>query len=132
LSSSIKQIEIGDGVVERKISREMKERIVKDFLDIAIMAKLMDGNPLSGYDVLAFVHNKFGVLLSSGTVYSVIYSMERNGLVSGMWNKRKRVYKLTDKGEKNIKTVLNLIGEIQNTVKLLIGSELRTSRSPSP
>lgn len=47
------------------------------------MAKLMDGNPLSGYDVIMFVHKKFGILLSSGTVYSVLYSMERNGLVRG-------------------------------------------------
>ena len=85
-----------------------------------------------GYDVIMFIHNEFGILLSSGTVYSVIYSMERNGLVSGMWRKRKRVYKLTNKGEKAIKNMLNSIGEIQNTVKLVIGSELRTSRSPSP
>ena len=119
-------------VLEREISKEMNERIVKGFLDVAIMAELMDGNPLSGYDVLAFVHNKFGILLSSGTVYSVLYSMERNGLVRGMWSKRKRVYKLTDKGEKTIKVVFDLIGEVQNTVKLLIGTKWKASRPPSP
>ncbi|RLG49374.1 MAG: hypothetical protein DRO00_10050 [Thermoproteota archaeon] len=106
-----------------KISREMRERIVKGFLDIAIMAKLREGNPMSGYDVIAFVHEEFGILLSSGTVYSVLYSMERNGLVRGMWTKRKRVYKLTGRGEEIIKAVLNLIEEIQKTVKLLIGSK---------
>ena len=110
--------------MEQDISREMQERIVKGFLDVAIMAKLMmDGNSLSGYDVLAFVHDKFGILLSSGTVYSVLYSMERNGLVKGMWSKKKRTYKLTGKGEKNIKTVITLIGEIQGTVKVLVGSK---------
>ena len=109
--------------MEREISKEMNERIVKGFLDIAIMAKLMDGDLLSGYDVLAFVHERFGILLSSGTVYSVLYSMERDGLVRGMWSKRKRVYKLTDTGEKTIKVVFNLIEGIQNTVKLLVGSK---------
>ena len=106
-----------------EISKEMHERIVKGFLDVAIMAKLVDGNLMSGYDVIAFVHKKFGTLLSSGTVYSVLYSMERNGLVRGMRSKGKRVYKLTDRGEKTIKVVINLVEEIQNTVKLLIGSK---------
>lgn len=109
--------------MEREISREMHERIVKGFLDVAIMTKLMDGDPMSGYDVITFVHKKFGILLSSGSVYSVLYSIERNGLVRGMRSKRKRVYKLTDRGEKNIKVVINLVEEIQNTVKLLIGSK---------
>lgn len=118
--------------MDQQISREMHERIVKGFLDVAIMAKLMDGGPVSGYDVTIFVQKKFGILLSSGTVYSVLYSMERNGLVRGMRNRRKRVYKLTEKGEKTVKVVINLIEEIQKTVKILIGSELRFSRPPSP
>lgn len=109
--------------MEREISREMHERIVKGFLDVAIMTKLMDGDPMSGYDVITFVHKKFGILLSSGSVYSVLYSIERNGLVRGMRSKRKRVYKLTDRGEKTIKVVINLVEEIQNTVKLLIVSK---------
>jgi len=111
----------GEHTMEREISREMQKRIVKGFLDIVIMAELMDGIPMSGYDVISFVHKKFGILLSSGTVYSVLYSIERNGLVRGIRSQKRRVYKLTDKGERMTKTVLNLIGEIQNTVKLLIG-----------
>ena len=110
--------------MEREISKEMHERIVKGFLDMAIMAKLMDDNPMSGYDVITFVHKKFNTLLSSGTVYNVLYALERNGLVRGMWNQRKRVYELTDKGGKTIKVVFNLTEEIQNTVKLLIGSKV--------
>jgi len=106
-----------------EISKEMHERIVKGFLDMAIMAKLMYDNPVSGYDVLRFVHKKFGTLLSSGTVYSVLYSMERDGLIRGIQSKKKRVYKLTDKGEKAIKTALSLIEEMQNTFKLLIGNK---------
>jgi len=108
--------------LDQKIWKEMHERIVKGFLDIAIMAKLMDSNPMSGYDVITFVDKKFNILLSSGTAYSVLYSMERNGLVRGMPSKGKRVYKLTDKGEKTIEVVGNLIEETQSTIKLLIGS----------
>ncbi|MGB9914944.1 MAG: PadR family transcriptional regulator [Candidatus Bathyarchaeales archaeon] len=63
------------------------------------MNELRNG-PLSGYDVIAYIHNKFNLLVSSGTVYSLLYSLERNGLVEGVWDERKRVYKLTEKGEK--------------------------------
>ena len=107
--------------MEREISKEIHERIVKGFLDIAIMAKLMDGNPLSGYDVIMFVHKKFGILLSSGNVYSVLHALERDGLVKGMRDRRKRVYKLTDKGEKTIKNIHNLVGAIQSFIRILAG-----------
>jgi DNA-binding PadR family transcriptional regulator len=63
------------------------------------MAELQN-EPISGYDVISFIHNKFGFLASSGTVYSLLYSLERNGLVEGIWIERKRVYKLTEKGAK--------------------------------
>jgi len=36
-------------------------------MDIIILAEL--GNrPMSGYDVISFIHNKFRLLVSSGTV----------------------------------------------------------------
>ena len=109
--------------MKSKVSKEMGRRIVKSFLDIAMMSKLMDGNPMSGYDVIMFVHSKFRILLSSGTVYSALYSMEREGLVRSMWSNRKRVYELTEKGEKTIETMRGLIEETQRTVKLLVGSK---------
>jgi DNA-binding PadR family transcriptional regulator len=75
-------------------------------MDIIIMTELRNSS-LSGYDVISYIHNKFNLLVSSGTVYSLLYSLERNGLVEGVWEERKRVYKLTQKGEKTINTLLN-------------------------
>jgi len=90
----------------------MHRRIVKTFLDVLVLAELRNG-PLSGYDVIAFIHNKFRLLVSSGTVYSLLYSLERDGLIRGVWNQRKRVYQLTEKGEDTIKTILNANDKIQ-------------------
>jgi len=93
--------------LEREILNEMHERMAKSFLDAIVLAKLRDrDNPMSGYDVVTFIHKKFHMLFSSGTVYSLLYSMERDGLIRGMWNQRRRVYTLTDKGEKKIKAIL--------------------------
>jgi DNA-binding PadR family transcriptional regulator len=76
--------------------------------------------PLSGYDVISFIHNRFHLLVSSGTVYSLLYSLERNGLIEGTWNKRKCVYQLTDKGLKTIDTILCANDKIKNLITGLL------------
>jgi DNA-binding PadR family transcriptional regulator len=85
---------------------KLEERTGKNFMDVIIMVELRDGS-LSGCDVISYIHNKFNLLVSSGTVYSLLYSLERNGLVEGTWNERKRTHKLTEKSEKTIETILN-------------------------
>jgi DNA-binding PadR family transcriptional regulator len=91
---------------EAKIIKKMNERVIKSFMDTIIMAELQNG-PISGYDVITYIHTRFGFLASSGTVYSLLYSLERNGLVQGVWVERKRVYKLTLRGAQTIETILN-------------------------
>lgn len=110
---------IGGGVLESGILKGMHERIIKNFMDVIVLAELKSG-PLSGYDVISFIHNKFHLLVSSGTVYSLLYSMERNGLIEGKWNERKRVYKLTEKGEKTIKSILSANDKIQLFITQLL------------
>ncbi len=110
---------VGGERLEGKILKRMHERIIKNFMDIIILAELRDG-PLSGYDVISFIHNKFHLLVSSGTVYSLLYSLERNGLIEGTWNERKRVYKLTDKGIKTIETIMSANDKIKNFITGLL------------
>ncbi len=90
---------------ETRIIKKMHERVIKTFLDTIIMSELQNG-PLSGYDVISYIHTKYGCLVSSGTVYSLLYSLERNSLVEGIWIDRKRVYKLTQKGAQTIQAIL--------------------------
>jgi len=101
--------------MEAKVLRQMHERIIKSFMDIIILAELRNGS-MSGYDVISFIHNKFNLLVSSGTVYSMLYSLERNGLIEGKWDQRKRVYKLTDKGQKMIETLLSANDKLKNFI----------------
>jgi len=103
---------LSSGRLEGRILKKMHERIIKNFMDIIIMTELRNGS-LSGYDVISYIHNKFNLLVSSGTVYSLLYSLERNGLVEGVWDERKRVYKLTEKGAKTINTLLSANDKIK-------------------
>jgi len=73
-------------------------------MDVLIMGK-MRNDELTGYDIISYIHRKFDYLLSSGTVYSILYSMERDGLIMGKRVNRKRVYNLTQKGEETIKII---------------------------
>ena len=110
---------VAGGKLEGKILKKMHERIIKNFMDIIILAELRNG-PLSGYDVISFIHNRFHLLVSSGTVYSLLYSLERNCLIEGTWNERKRVYRLTEKGEKTIDTILSANDKIRNFITGLL------------
>jgi DNA-binding PadR family transcriptional regulator len=104
---------------EAKIIKKMHERVIKSFMDTIIMAELQNG-PISGYDAISYIHNRFGFLVSSGTVYSLLYSLERNGLVEGTWFERKRVYKLTEKGAKTIETILNSQDKIKGFMTMIL------------
>jgi DNA-binding PadR family transcriptional regulator len=104
---------------EARIVKKMHERIIKSFLDTIIMAELQNG-AISGYDVISYIHNKFGFLVSSGTVYSLLYSLERNHLVEGVWIERKRVYKLTEKGTQTIQTILNSHDKIKGFMATIL------------
>jgi len=106
--------------MEPEILEELRERTIKNFMDLLILVKLNNGHTMSGHDVIATIHNNFHVRISPGTVYSIIYSLERNGLIEGHWNRRKRVYTITNKGKETIKTVLNACEKIQKLMASLL------------
>ena len=107
---------------EARIIKKMHERVIKSFMDTIIMAELQNG-PISGYDAISFIHNKFSFLASSGTVYSLLYSLERNGLVEGIWIERKRVYKLTEKVAKIIAAILGSHDKIKGFISTILTAQ---------
>jgi len=88
-------------------------------MDVFILGQLQE-NPLSGYDLIGIIHSRFDILVSSGTIYSLLYSLERDGLIKGVQDQRKRVYKLTEKGEKAIPVLVQANGEIQKCLKNML------------
>ena len=109
--------------MERGVVNAIYERLLKEFMDILIMVK-MRGGETSGYDILTYFHVKFDLLVSAGTVYSVLYSMERNGLIKARSIDRKRIYTLTPKGEATIKAIRESSGVLESFLtRLLKGNE---------
>lgn len=107
--------------LESEILDMIHRRIVRDFLDMLILMELRKRS-MGGHDVIAFVHNKFGMLMSTGTVYSHLYFLERNRLIKGESTKRKRVYNLTERGNETVKTFLNAKDKILGLIlNLFVG-----------
>lgn len=90
--------------LERGVADIMYERFLREFMDVLIMVKIREGET-SGYGILNYCHTKFDFLVSPGTVYAVLYTMERDGLIKAQGGDRKRVYTLTPKGEATIKAI---------------------------
>jgi DNA-binding PadR family transcriptional regulator len=83
-------------------------------MDIVILKYLTNNQLTGGYDVIKYLHRKFHILLSSGTVYSILYSLERQNLIQGKMNNGKRVYKLTNQGEKVLANICSAKTSIQS------------------
>jgi len=111
-------------------SEKLRRRMIKNFMDVLILTE-MKTRSLSGYDVISLIHRRFDVLVSSGTVYSLLYSLERDGLIKGIENRGKRVYVLTERGEQDIKVIARANEEIQNFLRN-ISLLNATQQSPTP
>lgn len=79
--------------------KDIETRVVKSFLDILILIEMKKQSNISGYDITSFVNDRFGGILSPGTVYATLYTIERKGLIEGKSDGRKTVYALTEKGK---------------------------------
>jgi DNA-binding PadR family transcriptional regulator len=107
-------------VVERRIIKEIQKSMIKNFLKTVVMVRLRSCGPLSGYSLMDYVHKKFDVLISPGTVYSLLYSLERKGLLKAEFDSGKRLYSLTDKGLSTVETVLDSTEDIKQFVGTLL------------
>lgn len=106
--------------MENKIVRNVRREMVKHFLDIIVLNNIESKGFLSGYDVMETVQSEFNLLLSPGSVYSLLYSLERDGLLLREFLGGKQVFKLTEKGEEHIRTVVQSKEDILSFVRVII------------
>lgn len=81
------------------LPEEILEQVVKKNLELVTLSMLEKG-PLSGYSLLKEISSQFHILLSQGTVYPLLYSLEKSGILAiknGVG--REKIYELTAKGK---------------------------------
>ncbi|MEM3041792.1 MAG: PadR family transcriptional regulator [Nitrososphaerota archaeon] len=110
-------------VEKSRLLTHLQRRTVKNFMDILVLAELRK-RPMSGYDVITSIYRRFNFLPSSGSIYSLLYSLERKELVKGAWSERKRIYVLTLKGEEILEASKVMYGKIERLVTKIFSDGL--------
>jgi DNA-binding PadR family transcriptional regulator len=86
--------------------------MIQNFMDIIILKHLKTSS-MSGYDIIKYFHKRFHMLPSPGTVYSILRSLERQNLIEGNADERKKLYKLTNQGERFLSQIFAPENHIQ-------------------
>jgi len=89
------------------ILKTFRLKLVKQFLELVILKYLIKQKKVSGYDLLKQINEDYGILLSPGTIYSKLYSLERKGFIRGEWAEKRREYTITQKGRLAINDILS-------------------------
>lgn len=90
--------------------KSLKYELVKASLShIFLQLIASEGKPCSPYGFTRFIRDTFNVNLSSGTIYSAVYKLEREGFIKHVPNEqitesRARHYKITEKGKQHLET----------------------------
>jgi DNA-binding PadR family transcriptional regulator len=71
-----------------------------------ILKAVKNGNGPTGYNMMMRFSEKFGMMPSSGTIYSTLHSLEGKDLVQSDMRGRSRTYMLTDNGKSFIGTLM--------------------------
>jgi DNA-binding PadR family transcriptional regulator len=84
---------------EEKFEEGITQRHVKAFLDLLILG-ILNGKPMYGYKIIAAVHKEFGVLLSPGSLYPLLHTLENKRIVTSELQGGKIVYSATSAGRR--------------------------------
>lgn len=77
---------------------ELSQRLLQSFLDVVIASNLTSVGEVTGYEIVLFLHRKYGVLYSPGTIYPILHGMEKRELIKSRILGHRKPYVLTDKG----------------------------------
>jgi len=106
--------------LKKDVLKKLRRRLIHDLLDLIILNKVKSTPTINGYAIIEYIFQKYNILVSSGIVYSTLYALEREGLITGVWNGRKRIYKITPQGKEIIKTIKEKINVINSLFQEII------------
>jgi len=105
---------------EKNILKKLRRRFINEFLDIIILDRVESVPYINGYAIIEYIFQRFNILVSSGSIYSTLYAMEREGLIEGVWKGRKRIYNITPEGKEIIKTIREQVNIITSLFREVI------------
>jgi len=97
--------------------REMTPgKCAKTSLDLVVLA-ILNGKPMYGYKIMATIHKEFGVLLSPGSLYPLLHSLEEKKLVESHVEGGKKVYAATHEGRTRFQNAFTVFRTSMNQLE---------------
>jgi len=81
------------------------EDVVKKMLEPVILSMLE--KPISGYDIVHEIHNRYKVLIPQARIYTYLYELQEKGYLEMKISGKSKLYSPTDPGKKYIRQRLN-------------------------
>lgn len=104
----------------------MKPDLVRGHLDMLLLA-VVESAPAHGYSISEELRRRSddALALPEGTVYPALHRLERQGLLTSGWEtvggRRRRVYRVTRKGEKALGIKRAEWGQFTRAVQSVLG-----------
>ncbi|MDD1661448.1 MAG: response regulator [Methanomicrobiales archaeon] len=76
------------------------EEVVKKSLEPVVLSLL--SRPVSGYDLVREIHNRYRVLIPQARIYTLLYELEKEGHLEVKASGKSKLYSPTDQGRRHI------------------------------
>jgi CheY-like chemotaxis protein/DNA-binding PadR family transcriptional regulator len=80
------------------------EEVVKKSLEPVVLSLL--SRPISGYDIVREIHDRYNVLIPQARIYTLLYELEKNGFLEMKTSGKSKLYSPTEKGRVHIRQKL--------------------------
>jgi DNA-binding PadR family transcriptional regulator len=100
----------------------IRERILKAFLDLVIMCMLRY-HSMSSYEINKTLTTGFGIIIGPSTIYSKLYTLEKQGSVTCSMSRSGKVYSLTEQGRQTTDDISDITEEICRSIKLMFRNQ---------
>lgn len=84
---------------------EAMEKIVKASLEMIILSHISE-KPMCGFDIIKAISQQYHVFLSQGTIYPMLYSLEKKGILKTQNSLKAKLYAITVDGRKIVENKL--------------------------
>ena len=102
-----------------KNQNKMQTKLTKNLLDMIVL-RLINQQPMHGYQIITKTRKLFGVYFGPSTVYPLLSNLEKQGYINSEWNmtteKPRKIFTITNSGRFRIKNAENTLDLICRTL----------------
>jgi len=116
--------------LREEITSRIRQKCIRGFIDIMTLVLLAD-RAMCGYEIIESIYERAHVLLSPGTVYPLLDSLQRKGLIERRTESKKKTYEITSSGRETLVRMSTEYAKIQSilSVSFSLGKKVQPTTS---